>query len=102
MEGELVKTLPGFRIHLRVGNRHGELHIVMVHAMKALLDPQILAMRTTGVIEPASGIQTDRLDHERVVIHPFSDGVSVPPRLGVFGEFPPIRPNDSPIAVPSI
>ena len=54
------------------------------------------------MIEPASWIHPDRLHHERVVVHPFANRVPVPPRVRVFGEFSPIRPDGAPIAVPLI
>src|SRR5712692_2041801 len=71
----------------------------MVHPVKTLLHPQSVAVRTARVIDPASWIQPDRLDHESVVVHPFSDGVPVPPRLRVLGELSPIRPDDAPVTI---
>src|SRR3979490_1147795 len=94
---EFVETLPGFLILLRVVNRHSELRVVMVHAVKSFLPAQIFAMRTARVIEPASWIQPDRLDHKRVVVHPFSDGVPIPARVRILGEFSSIRTDGAPI-----
>src|SRR5579864_7179314 len=71
----------------------------MVDAVKPFLHPQLFAMRTASVIQPAFWIQPGRLDYERVVIHPFSDGVAIPPRLRVLGQLSPIGPDDAIIAV---
>jgi len=98
VERELVEAQPRFRVILRIGNLHGEFHVVMVDPVKRFLHLQSIAVRAAGMIEPASRIQPDGLDHERVVIHPFADGVAVPPRLRVLGEFSPIRPDDAEVS----
>ncbi len=97
--GNLFRPLPRFGIHVGVIDRYGELQIVAVHAMKALFDPQVLAVRAAGMIDPAARIHTDCINHESVIVHPLPDGIAVPSRLGIFRKLAPVSPDDPVISI---
>jgi len=67
---ESVEGLPGLRIHYGIDDRQRELQIVVIHAVKAFLDPQIFAMRPAGMVYPAFWIEPEGFDDEGVVILP--------------------------------
>src|SRR6267378_1119496 len=56
LENQLVEGYPGSGIHLRIVNRHGQLQVITIRAVEALLPAQIGAMRTTCSIDPGSFI----------------------------------------------
>src|SRR5207247_10549343 len=65
--------------------------------MECLLYHQFIAMRAARVIDPGPFIQPPRLNDKRIVVHPFSNGVAVPPRLqNLFRKLSPVRPNIPP------
>ena len=68
----------------------------MVDAVKALFYFQFAAVRTPGIIEPGPFVHADRLNHKRVVVHPFAHRISIPSRFGVLGEFSSVGPNRAP------
>jgi hypothetical protein len=70
--------------------------VIAIRAVKPLLDAQVGAMRAAGSIEPGSLIGSDGRDNERVIVHPFAHRISVPPRFGIFGEFPAVGPDHAP------
>src|SRR2546422_8335805 len=60
--------------------------------MECLLYHQFIAMRAARVIDPGPFIQPPRLNDKRIVVHPFSNGVAVPPRLqNLFRKLSPVR-----------
>src|SRR5205807_10064961 len=68
----------------------------MVHAVEALLDPQLAAMRPSRSIDPCSFIHSRTLHDERVIVLPLANRIPEPPWFGILGEFSPVRPDHSP------
>src|SRR5260370_30620764 len=67
--------------------------------MIRLLDAHLVAVRVAGIVEPGSFVQSDGVYHERVVILPVTNGVSVPSGFWVLGQFPAIGPDGAPHAL---
>src|SRR5258706_8143285 len=72
LETQLVESHPGFRVHLRVVNRHGELQRVMIGAVEPLFNTQIAAVRTASSIDPRSLIRSRGLHDKSIFIRPLS------------------------------
>src|ERR1700686_1306033 len=97
LKWKLVERHPGFRIHLRVVDDHGQLQQILIDAMESLFYAEILAMRTAAFVEPCSFIRAVGLGHKRVIVHPFARRVAEPPRFRrIFGEVSPVRPDAPP------
>src|SRR5579863_7729575 len=68
----------------------------MIDAVVPLLDAHLAAVRVAGIIEPGPLVRTDRLDDKREIILPLSYRISVPSRIGILRNLPPVFPYDAP------
>src|SRR3984893_1196102 len=86
---------PGLRIRLRVVDDELHRQGVMVHALVALNQVHLLAMRITIEIEPAFVVETDRVNYKCVSI-PFANRIPQPGRFQILRVPSPVSPDLAP------
>src|SRR5260370_866267 len=86
---------PWRRIRLRIGKSHVQLQGIKVHALVALHEVHLIAVRITKMIEPGSIVITNGLNDECVSLPP-ANRVPVPTRIRIFRKWPPIGPDGAP------
>src|ERR1041384_4966673 len=104
--------VPRARVDLRIVDRLGPFHGVVVEAVESLGDARLIADRPAGVVEPHAILRhgADGHDFERVIVDPPSDRVAEPPRLAVLAvnfdapvdhlrQRPPVGPDHPPAVV---
>src|SRR5215467_12064210 len=77
--------------------------MIVIDALVPLFNAHRVAVRTAGIIKPGSFIKPCGLAYESIVIFPFADRVTPPPRL-VDGlrKFTAISPDGPPLLVEQI
>src|SRR6266511_4351003 len=74
--------------------------MVAIGALVFFPDTHRVAVRTAGIIEPRSVVESARLGDKRVVVHPAPDGIAPPPWLvKLFGKLPAVGPDRAPFLV---
>src|SRR2546422_1716447 len=90
---------PGFRVHLWVIQRQGQLHIVPIQTPPPLFDTHFFAERHAPFVAPESRIQPGGFDNEGIAF-PSADGISVKSWPGIFRHLSAVRPDFTPNAEP--
>src|ERR1700745_4322970 len=77
--------------------------MIMIEPLVPLLNAHRVTMGPTRVIEPGSLIESGRLDDKRVVILPFTDGITPPAGLfNVLGEIAAVCPDGAPLLIEQV
>jgi len=74
----------GLGVHFGIVDGQLQVHMAKIAPVEALLNPQSLAMRMAERIEPASVVESGRIDHQRIAF-PTSYRVAQPGRFRIGG-----------------